>query len=336
MSFKMVFLLVHCLILLHSLFTTVLTQTNCSSRIRISSNSTCVWSDESSDTFEGCTTLYNILSRPRSVDTQDCVEFAFDSGVYSLPTANITIAYSAVMRAATGNVIVTCGSLPETSPSIFSHLIAFTGVQSTVTINKLNFTRCSGPLRFTNLAQLTIANSNFSNFVAQPTDIFNCWNVDVTNCRFYNSNASTPNDQYRGNSGGLTIGYHSNSSLSGLSNGTPIVTVSSCRFYKNRAFFPTQTQSTSRDINFALNNRYYFARGGGFGLVLDDNYYNVTATITNCTFDSNIASAFGGGLNMIINGANTKHNISIVGCTFQNNYSGRFGGGCGDSVPAIE
>ena len=178
-----------------------------------------------------------------------------------------------------------------------------------------------------NVSCFSIALPMHSNFVAQPTDIFNCWNVDVTNCRFYNSNASTPNDQYRGNSGGLTIGYHSNSSLSGLSNGTPIVTVSSCRFYKNRAFFPTQTHSTSRDINFALNNRYYFARGGGFGLVLDDNYYNVTATITNCTFDSNIASAFGGGLNMIINGANTKHNISIVGCTFQNNYSGRFGGG---------
>lgn len=156
------FRLVTSLILLHSLFVTVLTQRNCSSRIRISSNTTCVWSDEGSDTVQGCTTLYSILSRHRGVDTQDCVEFAFDGGVYSLPTANISIAYSVVMRpATTGNVILTCGSLPETSPSIFSYLIEFTGVQSQVTIDNIHFTRCSGPLRFTGLAQLTITNSNF-------------------------------------------------------------------------------------------------------------------------------------------------------------------------------
>ena len=164
-----------------------------------------------------------------------------------------------------------------------------------------------------------------SNFVAQPTDIFNCRLVEVINCRFYNSNASTGNDQYHGTSGGLTIGYHSNATAD-LLNGTPTVTVSNCRFYKNRAFFPTQHLSTS-DINFALNNRYYFARGGGFGLFLDDNYYNITVTISNCTFDSNVAAAFGGGLYINLNGKDTHHNISVVGCTFLNNLSARFGGG---------
>ena len=163
-----------------------------------------------------------------------------------------------------------------------------------------------------------------SNFVVQPTDIFNCWRVEVVNCRFYNCNASTGNDRYHGNSGGLTISYHSNSP--NITSGTPTVTVSNCRFYKNRSFFPSQ-QLSSSDVNFALNNRYYYARGGGFGLILDDNYFNITATISNCTFDSNNASAYGGGLYIIFNGENTHHNISVVGCTFLNNYSGRFGGG---------
>ena len=104
------------------------------------------------------------------------------------------------------------------------------------------------------------------------------------------------------------------------------MTVSNCRFYKNGAFLPTQQLSAS-DVNFALNNRYYFARGGGFGLFLDDNYYNITVTISNCTFDSNNSSAYGGGLYINLNGKDTHHNITVVGCTFLNNYSARFGGG---------
>ena len=163
-----------------------------------------------------------------------------------------------------------------------------------------------------------------SNFVAQPTDILNCRHVEVINCRFYNSNASTPNDQYRGNSGGLTIGYHSN--ISDCLSENPTVTVNNCRFSRNRAYFPTQRLSNS-DVNVALNNRYYFARGGGIGLILDDDYCNITAIITNCTFDSNYALAFGGGIYINLNGKNTHHNISVIGCMFSNNFSSRFGGG---------
>ena len=156
----MIYLLVPTL-LLHCLFTTVLTQTNCSLRIQISSNSTCVWSNESSSAVDTCTTLNSILSTPRNVTTSDCVEFGFNSGVYNLSTANITISYSTVMRAISENVTLTCGSLPETNPVTFSYLIGFTGAQSEVTIDGLRFTRCSGPLRFTGLAQLIITNSNF-------------------------------------------------------------------------------------------------------------------------------------------------------------------------------
>ena len=62
-------------------------------------------------------------------------------------------------------------------------------------------------------------------------------------------------------------------------------------------------------------------------MILDDNYFNITATISNCNFDSNNAGAFGGGLYIILNGKDTHHNISVVGCTFLNNFSARFGGG---------
>ena len=162
------------LVLLHSLFTTVLSQraTTCSLHIQIFSNSTCVWTNESA--ADACTTLNDVLSRSRSVNTLDCVDFAFNSGVYNLTVANITISYSVVMRAIYGGVTLTCGSLPGTNPLTFSYLIAFAGPQNDVTIDGLHFTRCSGPLKFTDLAQVSITNSNFRYAMHIPTSHVTC------------------------------------------------------------------------------------------------------------------------------------------------------------------
>ena len=138
----------------------VVTQTSCSRSVRISSNSTCVWSNENGG--GACGSLRDVLTRRRSVSEGDCVEFAFDQGVFYLPTENITIGYSTVMRAISGTAYILCDNTTNlTTPRSFSYLIQFSGAQTNVTIDSIHFDRCSGPLRFENLDHLVIMNSNF-------------------------------------------------------------------------------------------------------------------------------------------------------------------------------
>lgn len=168
------------LLALSSIISVVLVaQSNqCFQTVLIYSNSSCVWSNESagykwSNGSAGynesagykCGSLSDVLNSRRDIPSGECVEFAFNAGKYYLPSNNITITYSATMRAVSGIVYIT-GSIAADqllpTPANFSYLIGFSGsVQTNVTINGIHFSHCSGPLRFTNLAHLFILNSNF-------------------------------------------------------------------------------------------------------------------------------------------------------------------------------
>ena len=164
------------LLALSTLVTTVVTLANCSHLVQITSNSTCVWSNESGKSVT-CGSLSDVLTSSRNVANGDCVEFAFNTGVYYLPTNNITITYSAVMKAVSGVVNVTCvytPTQPLTAPANFSYLIGFTGAQTNVTIDGIHFDRCSGPLRFTGLAYLALLNSNFRYANHSARTIYTC------------------------------------------------------------------------------------------------------------------------------------------------------------------
>ena len=155
-------------------------------------------------------------------------------------------------------------------------------------------------------------------------DLFNCQNIDVQNCLFHNCSASVGKAQFRGNSGGLSIGYHTTTH-----NPTrqPLVHIQNSQFTYNKANLPSSVNSTEQ-VSPALNDHYYFGRGGGIGIFIDETFANITTEIEDCLFIGNYAKSFGGGLYLYTDGNETQHNFTIRRCNFTNNMAGtNFGGG---------
>ena len=82
-------------------------------------------------------------------------------------------------------------------------------------------------------------------------------------------------------------------------------------------------------IDLALNNNYYYGRGGGAGIFINGDVTNITTEIEDCLFLENYADSFGGGLYLNTNGNETHHNFIIRRCNFTSNLAGptSFGGG---------
>lgn len=134
-------------------------------------------------------------------------------------------------------------------------------------------------------------------------------------------------DQYRANSGGLSIAYHTNETVYYNSTLLPWVHVTDCVFTQNRVLLPGE--NTQQQIDQALNNHFYFGRGGGFGIFLDEFFINITVNIESCRFEDNYADSFGGGLYLYLDGNDTQHNFTVRDCNFTGNSAGAgsFGGG---------
>ena len=158
-------------------------------------------------------------------------------------------------------------------------------------------------------------------------DIFNCQNALVEFSLFLNCTAMQEKEQYRSNSGGLSIAYHTNNTVYFNQSRQPWVHVIDCVFRQNRVLLPGA--NTQQQINQALNNHYYFGRGGGFGLFLDEYFINIIADIERCWFDENFAQSFGGGLYLYVDGSSTQHALTVRDCNFTRNQAGdgSFGGG---------
>ena len=162
------------------------------------------------------------------------------------------------------------------------------------------------------------------NFTASAVDLFNCQNIYVQNSLFHNCSASTGKAQFRGNSGGLSIGYHSTTNNP---TNQPFIHIQNSQFTYNKANIPSFENSADR-ISPALNNHYYFGRGGGMGIFIDEAFANITAEIEDCLFMENYAQSFGGGIYLYVDGNETQHNFTIRGCNFTKNMAGtNFGGG---------
>lgn len=134
-------------------------------------------------------------------------------------------------------------------------------------------------------------------------------------------------EQYRSNSGGLAIAYHTNDTAYFNSSRTPWIQVTDCVFKNNEALLPGA--NSQQQINQALNNHFYFGRGGGLGIFLDEFSIDITVDIQQCWFDDNYAESFGGGLYIYIDGNDTQHKFTVSECNFTNNVAGMgsFGGG---------
>ena len=161
------------------------------------------------------------------------------------------------------------------------------------------------------------------NFTASAVDLLNCRNIIVENSLFDNCSSSADKAQFRGNSGGLSISYNETS----YSTEPPLVCITNSRFTYNKANLPLDC--SMEQIDLALNNYYYYGRGGGAGIFINGDVTNITTEIEDCLFLENYADSFGGGLYLITNGNETHHNFIIRRCNFTNNSAGptSFGGG---------
>lgn len=167
----------------------------------------------------------------------------------------------------------------------------------------------------------------YSGFEASAVDVFNCQNVTVKNSVFSNCTATNGKERYRGNSGGLSIAYHTNRTVFHDSSLLPSVCVTDCTFNDNKALLPGE--NTQQQINAALNRHFYYGRGGGLGLYLDEFFINITLNVERNRFENNFAHSFGGGLYVNLDGNATQHSLNIKDCNFTDN---RVGGGFGGAI----
>ncbi len=169
-----------------------------------------------------------------------------------------------------------------------------------------------------------------SGFTASAVDLLNMNNIEIENCVFDNCSTNVGKDQYRGNSGAVSIAFLSTEGedLAVANTTLPFTLITNSVFTNNKAILPPE-QSTAQ-INQALNNNIYFGRGGSVGIfVQESSLRNISFLIQGCLFDGNFAESFGGGLYLYVAGSNTNHTFTVENSTFTRNVAGKgsFGGG---------
>ena len=102
------------------------------------------------------------------------------------------------------------------------------------------------------------------------------------------------------------------------------VVVSNTTFHNNSAI----ADNTFRSSSSAFFNGILTGRAGGLSVFIStfNVSHNVTALVSNCTFQGNFATSFGGGLYFVFTGNCSRHNGSIKDTHFLSN-TGNLGGG---------
>lgn len=155
-------------------------------------------------------------------------------------------------------------------------------------------------------------------FTEAVLDVYNCKNVNITDTIVQdNSGTGRLLESFRGNSGGIAIGYKS------LPNdySNPVISISNSVFRNNQA-------RGFRTPNRAVAASIYLGRGGGLGLFLNENVHNLTFTISGCVFENNTARLFGGGLFILtLSHLSNQLNIVVERSSFRWNNASYGGGG---------
>lgn len=125
---------------------------------------------------------------------------------------------------------------------------------------------------------------------------------------------------YRGNTGGIAIGYnHSPQNLSS----SPHVKLSNIIFHNNSALATSHVIS----ISTTAFSQVFTGRGGALGIFVNESYHNVTVVISNCSIDANYARSFGGGVYVIVNGDTAQHILLVDDTNITSNVAMMHGGG---------
>ena len=98
-------------------------------------------------------------------------------------------------------------------------------------------------------------------------------------------------EQFRGHSGGLSIGYHALPTA-------PVAIVSGCLFRNNTSDPSSDLVQTTSDL---VRSSQFTGRGGGCAFPVDP-LFSLNATVEDSTFEDNFANSFGGGLYVAFSG----------------------------------
>ena len=159
---------------------------------------------------------------------------------------------------------------------------------------------------------------------ASALDIFNCVHTQITDSLVQDSVSSRSKPQYRGNAGGISLGFFHNASATQNHS----ISVRNTTLRNNSALLP-HVSFNRQQIDLAINNNFFFGRGGGLGVFINEQLANISVEVTDCTFENNYADAFAGGMYFFINGDSTSHQFAAKRCLFTGNTAGNgsFGGG---------
>lgn len=125
---------------------------------------------------------------------------------------------------------------------------------------------------------------------------------------------------YRGNTGGIAIGYNE---LSRNIHSELHVQLYNNILYNNSAL------ATSRIISISTTafSQVFTGRGGGLGIFVNESYHNISIDIINCSIVGNFARSFGGGAYVIFNGNSAQHVLLVNSSNISSNVAMLHGGG---------
>lgn len=223
--------------------------------------------------------------------------------------------FSVVIRG--NNSVVSCedGDLGTN----YTHFpLSFCGGRQVV-IENLDFQRCMRPIQFTEVENVVISSSSFTDFYPGGTlDVYNTPIICICNTSFANGKSlGYGTRKYSGNAGGVAIGYSKSSTRA------PNITVTGCTFRNSSANAPDGFRYSVLDV---LNNRIYNQRGGGMAFFFGASYYSGSVVISDCCFEECVAQDSGGGIYMFLGGERSRQVISISNTDFTRNKA-KDGGG---------
>lgn len=155
-------------------------------------------------------------------------------------------------------------------------------------------------------------------------EISNCPMVRVDNCTFTNSTSlGIGKERYSGNSGGISIGYDDQPRPQYMQTVKPMIAITQSNFTQNTA---TAAGDFIYTVSEVIGQRLYNQRGGAIAMYMGALNYSAIVTVSNCTFEGNVARDSGGAVYMFLSGEDSAHQVTFAETRFIRNKA-RDGGG---------
>ena len=176
---------------------------------------------------------------------------------------------------------------------------------------------------------LFFSTNTHSYFYNGAIDIYMSFHINITSCKFLHNGPVAVNkrQQYRGHSGGVSIGYDDDHYSESGTNITSIpqkrgIYISGCTFHNNTSDPPESSFASE------ILQAYLFTGRGGSISVLFNATFNVNISIENTTVNESFAESFGGGMYVAFTGnahnTVTLNQMEFIRCQCPNGPGGFF------------